>query len=83
MSGRQCFSLSPNSVLILLIDVSWCGEYPKRDLMNLMWQNLTVRTRAQSWFGQALASTSTNLYIIENGALMALRYCNGIHNKIV
>ena len=51
--------------------------------MNLMWQNVTVRTRAQSWFGQALASTSTNLYIIENGALMALRYCNGIHNKIV
>ena len=39
--------------------------------------------RAQSWFGQALASTSTNLYVIENGALMALRYSNGIHNKIV
>ena len=48
-----------------------------------MWQNVTVRARAQSWFGQALASTSTNLYVIENGALTALRYCNGIHNKIV
>ena len=48
-----------------------------------MWQNVTVRARAQSWFGQALASTSTNLYVIENGALTALRYCIGIHNKIV
>ena len=35
MTGRQCYSLmSTNSVSILLIDVSWCGESPNRDLMN-------------------------------------------------
>ena len=62
MTGHQCFSLmSPDSVSILLIhvDVSWCGECPKRDLMNWMWQNMTVMARAQSLFEQALASTET------------------------
>ena len=58
VTGRQCYSLmSPDSVPILLIDASWCGECPKRDLMNWMWQNMTVMTLAQSWFGKALAST--------------------------
>ena len=54
VTGRQCYSLmSPDSVSILLIGVSWCGECPKRDLMIWMWQNMTVMARAQSWFGQA------------------------------
>ena len=44
---------------------------------------MAVRARAKSWFRQALASTSTNLYVIENGALAALRYCNEIHDQIV
>ena len=57
VTERQCYSLmSPNAVLILLIDVSWCGEYPRRNLMNIMWQNMAVRSRTRSWFGQALAS---------------------------
>ena len=58
VAGRQWYSLmSPDSVSILLIDVSWCGECQKRDLMNCMWQNMAAMTRAQSWFMQALPST--------------------------
>ena len=45
-----------------------------------MWQKMTVMARAQSWtqsrFGQALASTKkkTDLYVIGNGTLTALRF---------
>ena len=40
---------------------------PKLNLMNRTWQNMTVMARAQSWFGQALASMEkTDLYVIEN-----------------
>ena len=45
---------------------------------------MTIMTRAQSWFGQALASTEkTDLYVIENGTLTALRYYNEILDQFV
>ena len=85
MNGRQCYSpMSPDSVSILLIDVSCCGECTNSDLMNQMLQNMTVMARAQSCFGQALASTEkTVLCVIENGTLTALRYCNEIFYQFV
>ena len=47
-SRRQRFqnATSLNSVSILIKDVSWCGECLNRDLMNLMWQNMTVMARS-------------------------------------
>ena len=65
----QCYSLmSPDSVSILLIGVSWCGECPKRYLMNWMLQNMTVLARAQSWFGMVInVNGKTDMYAIENG----------------
>ena len=58
VTGHQWYSLMRlDSVLILAIGVSWCGESSKRDFINQMWQNMTVVARAQSWFGQALTST--------------------------
>ena len=45
---------------------------------------MTIMTRAQLWFGQALASTEkTDLYVIENGTLTALRYYNEILDQFV
>ena len=49
-----------------------------------MWQNMTVMARAQSWFGQALTSMDKpDLYVIENGTLTTLRYCNEILDQFV
>ena len=57
VTGRPCYSpMSQGSVSILLIDVSWCGECLKRELMNWIWQNMAVKERSQSRFGQELAS---------------------------
>ena len=55
--------MSPDSVSNLLIDISWCGECPKRDLIGI--------------------NGKADLYIIENGTLVALRYCNEILDHFV
>ena len=52
--------------------------------MARMWQEMTVMARFRSWFEQALVSTEkTDLYVIENGTLAALRCCNEVLYQFV
>ena len=45
---------------------------------------MITMARVQSWFGQALASVEkTDLNVVENGTLTAVRNCNEILDQFV
>ena len=75
MIGPQsCLQTSPGFVWTLPIDVLGYGEYQMSVLLQFVWQNMIGLAGAQSWFGQG----KTDLHVIDNGTLTALRYVKDI-----
>ena len=82
VTGHQCYSLmSPDSVSILLIEVSCCGECPKRfDELNVAEYDHYGNGSVMVWTGISV-NGKTGLYVIET--FTALRYCNEFLNQFV
>ena len=78
MTGPQsCLQTSPGFVWTLPIDVLGYGECQMSVLLQFVWQNMIGLAGAQSWFGIS-AQGKTDLHVIDNGTLTALRYVNEI-----
>ena len=74
--------MCPDSVSILLIGVSWCGECPKRfDEVSVAEHYRYGKSSVMVWAGISINGKTTDLYVIENGTLKALGYCNEIFKR--
>ena len=80
MTGPQsCLQTTPGFVWTLPIDVLGYGECQMSDLLQFVWQNMIGLAGAQSLFLAGInAQEKTDLHIIDNGTLTALRYVNEI-----
>ena len=71
--------MSPDSVSILLKTSVGVDNAQNRDLINLMWQ----RQGLSHGLGRHSVNGKTDLYVIENGTLTALKCCKEILNRFV
>ena len=80
MTGHQsCLQTSQGFVWTLPIDVLGYGECQMSVLLQFVWQNMIGLAGAQSWFLSGIsAQGKTDLHVIDNGTLTALRYVNEI-----
>ena len=60
------------------IDVLGYGECQMSVLLQFVWQNMIGLAGAQSWSAGISAQGKTDLHVIDNGTLTALRYVNEI-----
>ena len=83
MTGPQsCLQTSPGFVWTLPIEVLGYGEFQMSVLLQFVWQNMISLAGAQSWAGIS-AQGKTDLHVIDNGTLTALRYVNEILDVFV
>ena len=76
---QSCLQTSPDFVWTLLIDVLGYGECRMSVLLQFVWQKNDGFGGASVmvWVGIS-AQGKTDLYVIDNGTLTALRYVNEI-----
>ena len=74
---------SPDSVLILLIYISWCGECQKEkfNTLNVAEHDHYGKGSVMVWEAISV-NRKHDLYVIKNGTLMTLRFCNEILDSL-
>ena len=72
-----CLQTSPGFVWTLPIDVLGYGECQMSVLLQFVWQNMISGGSVMVWAGISTQG-KTDLHVIDNGTLTALRYVNEI-----